>query len=206
MSAALVELIRSGLVDEIHRGDLAVVSADGEQRFAVGDPARKIAYWRSSAKPFQSMPLIASGAAARLALSTEELALTAASHGGEPVHVALAASLLDHVGHRVEELECGASAPLDAEAAHELARRGVEPTPLHNNCSGQHAACSRSPTSSGLRSRATVGPRIRCSGRSSRTSRASPGSSSARSRWASTAAAFPASASASSTWRSRSPG
>ena len=139
MSAALVELIRSGLVDEIHRGDLAVVSADGELRFAVGDPVRKLAYWRSSAKPFQSMPLIASGAAARLELSNEEIALTAASHGGEPVHVALAASLLEHVGHRVEELECGAHPPLDAESARELAGRGVGPSPLHNNCSGQHA-------------------------------------------------------------------
>jgi L-asparaginase II len=139
VSAALVELIRSGLVDEVHRGDLAVVSADGGHRFAVGDPLYKIAYWRSSAKPFQSMPLIASGAAARLELSTEEVALTAASHGGEPVHVALAASLLEHVGHRIEDLECGAHVPLDAEAAQELARRGVGPSPLHNNCSGQHA-------------------------------------------------------------------
>jgi L-asparaginase II len=139
MSAALVELIRGRLVDEIHRGDLAIASADGELRFSVGDPVRAIAYWRSSAKPFQAMPLIASGAAARLELSAEEIALTAASHNGEPVHVALAASLLEHVGHRVEDLECGAHAPLDAEAAWELARRGVAPSPLHNNCSGKHA-------------------------------------------------------------------
>ncbi|MDX6569664.1 MAG: L-asparaginase, partial [Gaiellales bacterium] len=40
-----------------------MVSADGELRFSVGDPARKIAYWRSAAKPFQAIPLIASGGA-----------------------------------------------------------------------------------------------------------------------------------------------
>ena len=58
--------MRSGLVDEIHRGDLAVVSADGELPLPRRRSARKIAFWRSSAKPFQAMPLIASGAAARL--------------------------------------------------------------------------------------------------------------------------------------------
>ena len=139
MSAALVELIRSGLVDEIHRGDLAVVSADGELRFAVGDPLHKVAFWRSSAKPFQAMPLIASGAAERLGLASEDIALSAASHGGEPVHVDRVASLLERTGHRIEDLECGAHAPLDAEAARDLERHGEAPTALHNNCSGKHA-------------------------------------------------------------------
>jgi L-asparaginase II len=139
VSAALVELIRSGLVDEIHCGDLAVVSADGELRASAGDPNGKIAFWRSSAKPFQAMPLIASGAASHLGLSPEDIALAAASHGGEPIHVARAASLLERVGHRVEDLECGAHAPLDADAARELVRLGITPTPLHNNCSGKHA-------------------------------------------------------------------
>jgi L-asparaginase II len=139
MSDALVQLIRSDLVDEIHRGDLAIVSADGELRFAVGDPRHKVAFWRSSAKPFQALPLIASGAAERLGLASEDVALTAASHGGEPVHVDRIASLLGRTGHRIEDLECGAHAPLDAEAAHDLERRGESPTALHNNCSGKHA-------------------------------------------------------------------
>jgi L-asparaginase II len=139
MGAVLVESIRGGVVDEIHRGDLAVVLAGGELRFAVGDPERKTALWRSSAKPFQAMPLIASGAAERLGLSSEEIALTAASHRGEPIHVRLVAALLERTGHRVDELECGAHPPLDPEAARELERRGEAPTALHNNCSGKHA-------------------------------------------------------------------
>ena len=107
MSATLVELVRSGLVDGVQRGDLAVVSADGELRASVGDPEQKIAFWRSAAKPFQAMPLIVSGAASRLGLATEDIALMAASHGGEPIHIARAASLLVRVGHRVADLECG---------------------------------------------------------------------------------------------------
>jgi L-asparaginase II len=139
MSATLVELIRSGLVDEIHRGDLAVVSATGELRLAVGDPLHKVAFWRSSAKPFQALPLIASGAAERLDLAPDDIALTAASHSGEPVHVDRVASLLERTGHCIDDLECGAQAPLDADAAHELERHGDSPTALHNNCSGKHA-------------------------------------------------------------------
>jgi L-asparaginase II len=85
------------------------------------------------------MPLVASGAATRLGVSAEQIALVSASHGGEPVHVALAASLLERIGHRVEDLECGVHPPLDAESARELDRQGLRPTPLHNNCSGKHA-------------------------------------------------------------------
>jgi L-asparaginase II len=139
MSATLVELIRNGLVDEIHRGDLAIVSADGELLAGAGDPQGKVAFWRSSAKPFQAIPLVASGAATRLGLTPEDIALMSASHNGEPVHVALAASLLARTGHEVEDLECGAHAPLDPASARELERRGEQPTPLHNNCSGKHA-------------------------------------------------------------------
>jgi L-asparaginase II len=139
VGAALVELTRGGVVDEIHRGHLAVVAASGELRFAVGDPERTIALWRSAAKPFQAMPLIAGGGVERFALSTQEIALTAASHGGEPVHVHLVEALLDRAGHRVEQLACGAHAPLDADAARELVRRDEDPTALHNNCSGKHA-------------------------------------------------------------------
>jgi L-asparaginase II len=139
MSDRLVELVRGGLVDEIHRGDLAVVAADGELRFAVGHPRDRIAFWRSSAKPFQAMPLIASGAAARLGLEPEDVALIAASHGGEPIHVERVRSLLERAGHSVADLRCGAHEPLDAVAAHELTRRGEQPSALHNNCSGKHA-------------------------------------------------------------------
>jgi L-asparaginase II len=36
-------------------------------------------------------------------------------------------------------LQCGAHAPYNAAAARELERAGVQPTALHNNCSGKHA-------------------------------------------------------------------
>jgi L-asparaginase II len=138
MSTALTEQIRGGMVDDIHRGDVAVVAADGTLLQLVGDPRGKLAFWRSSAKPFQAMPFVASGAAERFGFSTEDIALVAASHGGEPIHVDRAASMLERVGFEVEDLACGAHLPLDPEAQHVLERSDVPPTALHNTCSGKH--------------------------------------------------------------------
>lgn len=138
MSAPLVELTRGAIVDDLHRGDLAVVGADGELRFSAGDPMGKVAYWRSSAKPFQAIPLIASGAAERWALTSEDVAVITASHSGEPVHVDRVASLLDRIGCTSEDLACGVHPPLDPEAARALADAGAKPTALHSNCSGKH--------------------------------------------------------------------
>jgi L-asparaginase II len=138
MSAALTEQIRGGIVDDIHRGDVAVVSADGQLLQLVGDPLGKQAFWRSSAKPFQAMPFVASGAAERFGFSSDDIALVTASHGGEPIHVDRAASMLARVGFEIDDLACGAHLPLDPEAAHVLERSDVQPTALHNTCSGKH--------------------------------------------------------------------
>lgn len=138
VSEPLVEVTRGRLVDAIHRGTLALVSADGATEASVGDPVRKIAYWRSSAKPFQALALVSSGAAARWNLGPEDLALIAGSHNGEPVHVERAASLLDRIGCTVDDLVCGTHPPLDASAARALERAGTSPSRLHHNCSGKH--------------------------------------------------------------------
>ena len=139
MSAPLVEVTRGAIVDELHRGDIAVVAADGEPRRSVGDPRARVAYWRSSAKPFQAMVIVASGAAERFGFAPEDIALAAASHSGEPVHVARVKAMLERIGCSADDLACGAHAPFDAESARALARAGEEPTALHSNCSGKHA-------------------------------------------------------------------
>src|SRR5206468_11755241 len=71
--------------------------------------------------------------------SGEEIALTCASHGGEPLHVSTAAALLRKGEFDESDLLCGAHLPYDEKAAAELRAAGEEPSPLHNNCSGKHA-------------------------------------------------------------------
>jgi L-asparaginase II len=143
----VVEVLRGGRVESFHRGAGAVVDADGRIALQFGDVERPV-YPRSAIKALQALPLIESGAADKLGLSEEALALASASHSGEKAHVALAAEMLAKAGADVSMLACGVHWPLNAAAGQALARAGWTPTALHNNCSGKHAgflclACAR---------------------------------------------------------------
>jgi L-asparaginase II len=134
----LVEALRGGVVESFHRGAVAVVDADGAVHSALGDIDRPV-FPRSAVKLLQALPLVASGAADALGLGEAELALACASHGGEPMHVATAATMLAKAGLDEGVLECGAHWPSHDASMKALARAGGEPGPLHNNCSGKHA-------------------------------------------------------------------
>lgn len=138
MTEALVEVVRGELLEARHRGGIAVVDAAGRVQAAAGDVASRVVYWRSSAKPFQAMPLVYSGAAASWDLTSEDLALICASHSAEPMHLARLTQLLERLGLRTSDLSCGAHPPLSPDAAAALLRAGRKPTALHNNCSGNH--------------------------------------------------------------------
>jgi L-asparaginase II len=135
----LLVVTRGGLVESVHRGSVAVVSEDGRLLAAAGDPQQEV-FLRSAAKPVQLVPFLAGGGEKRFGLSTDEIALAASSHGGEPFHTRLAAAILAKGGFTVADLRCGAHSPLRAEAARALTVGGEEPSALHNNCSGKHAA------------------------------------------------------------------
>jgi len=104
----------------------------------VGD-AEGYLYARSSAKPFQAMPLVLSGVADALGLTDEELAVACASHNAEEPHLAAVRSILEKAHLTEEELQNGVHPPLYAPAAARLARSGEEPKSIHGNCSGKHA-------------------------------------------------------------------
>jgi L-asparaginase II len=134
----VAELVRGTLIESVHRGAGAVMDADGRIVMSFGDIERPI-YPRSAVKALQALPLVESGAADRLELNDEEIALACASHSGEPDHVATARSMLAKAGRDEDALECGAHWPISEEASRALARSGRKPGPLHNNCSGKHA-------------------------------------------------------------------
>jgi L-asparaginase II len=109
--------VRRGDVVEATHVVHAVAVRDGEVIEQAGD-AQRVAYLRSSAKPFQALPLVR----ARDDLTSEEIAIASASHLASPEQLAAVRSLLAKAPASEDELECG-----------------PEPTPLQHNCSGKHA-------------------------------------------------------------------
>lgn len=135
----LVEVRRGAITESRHRGHIAVVSGDGLVVSYAGAP-NTVTYLRSSAKPFQAIPLLASGAAERFGFTDQEVALACGSHSGEPIHTEIAARMLKKAGVEESALKCGIHEPYSTVAAQALRDKCEQPTVLHNNCSGKHAA------------------------------------------------------------------
>ena len=137
-SDPLAHVLRAGHVESLHRGHVAVVDAEGRLLASAGEP-RLLVFPRSAFKPFQSFPLVASGAFARSGLGDDALALISGSHGGTDAHAALAAEILARSGLDERALRCGTHTPYDEETAAALRDRREKPGPLRHNCSGKHA-------------------------------------------------------------------
>ncbi len=86
------------------------------------------------------MPLLESGGFDELHWGDDQLALSCASHGGEPEHVALAQEMLNDIGLEEGDLACGPHDPLSSRGVKLLRESGARLNRLHNNCSGKHAA------------------------------------------------------------------
>lgn len=127
----LVRVVRSGLVESVHLGHIAICDADGRLMASAGDSSRMVLA-RSCMKPLQAaVSLKAFGEP----LPDREVAVMCASHNGEPVHVGAVQAILARAGLEADALGNPPGWPLDPEAmaASHLPHR------LFHNCSGKHA-------------------------------------------------------------------
>ncbi len=134
----LFVLSRGGTDESIHFGSFAVSDAQGNLLYAVGDPDL-VTFLRSTAKPFQALPFIASGGHKHFNLTEQEIALLCASHSGTDEHVAVAASIQRKIGVTEADLLCGVHPPYHQETAERLKATGQPLTPNRHNCSGKHS-------------------------------------------------------------------
>jgi L-asparaginase II len=134
----LAEQTRGGFVENSHRGAFVISDAEGEIIASAGDIDWPV-FPRSAVKSMQALAMVTSGAIERFQPGEAELALCCASHTGEDVHVSGVEHFLERLGLDAGALECGAHQPTDAEARGRLRHAGLEPSPLHNNCSGKHS-------------------------------------------------------------------
>ena len=138
-SEILAKAIRGGTIESIHRGHLVVVDGAGEIVAQIGNP-ETVTFWRSSAKPFQTLPFILYDASEHFGFSEKEIALACGSHSGESFHIETAKKMLERADFTEEDLRCGVHPPFDEKTAEAMIRKGEKPTQIYNNCSGKHAA------------------------------------------------------------------
>ncbi|MFN2591045.1 MAG: asparaginase [Actinomycetota bacterium] len=130
-SIPVARVIRSGVEESVHYGDVAVADADGGVVASCGDPER-VVFARSTMKPLQ----------AAVSLShlpfdppDAEVAVMSASHNAEPVHLEAVRSLLKRAGVSESALQCPPFRPWDEETA----ARSSERRRINSDCSGKHA-------------------------------------------------------------------
>lgn len=141
----LARVVRNGLVEAEHDGAVCAVDVDGRLVASSGDLERPF-YLRSAAKPFQATVSQEQGAD----LSLPQMALACASHGGQPVHIAVVRSMLAEVGLNESALRCPPAWPFGVGAQEQLVATGHrEPRAIWHNCSGKHAAMLRACVAAG---------------------------------------------------------
>lgn len=129
--APLVRVVRSGLEESVHTGDVAVCDPDGRLLAWLGDPHRSV-FARSSMKPLQAAVSLRW---IPFELPDELIAIMCASHNAEPVHVGAVRRLLRSGGLTERALRCPPELPRSPE---DVARAG-RPRRVFHNCSGKHA-------------------------------------------------------------------
>jgi L-asparaginase II len=132
----VAEVVRSGVVESVHRGSVVGLEPDGNAVVEIGSVDTQ-GFARSSLKPLQALAFLRAG---WQPASDEEIALACASHSGEPGHLDVVRRILASAGLDETALDNTPDMPLDIVAAREWARAGGEPDSLHQNCSGKHAA------------------------------------------------------------------
>jgi L-asparaginase II len=120
MDPIRVEVARGSFVESVHLVH-AVAVQDGAVVAEAGDPGF-LTSLRSSAKPFQALPLVQS----RDDLDDADVAIAAASHRAEPEQIDAVRRLLAKAPATEADLELGI-------------QEGRPPEPLFHNCSGKHA-------------------------------------------------------------------
>lgn len=138
MHLPLVELTRGEQVESIHYGSFALADANGTL-MTYGNVA-SCYFLRSSAKPFQALPLIENGGVEKYQLSLKEIAILCSSHSGTDEHAVILEKLHRKIGIQESDLQCGIHPPYDKKTQEQLLLKGEKPTPIRHNCSGKHTA------------------------------------------------------------------
>jgi len=131
----LVEVVRGGLVESVHRGSALVLDADYKVVAGAGDPDA-VTFPRSAVKPLQAVGMLRAG----LVLDGSRLAIATGSHSGEPEHADLVRATLRAAGLSEQNLQCPPALPMHEAARNAVLAAGRGSERAYMNCSGKHTA------------------------------------------------------------------
>ncbi|WP_229401071.1 asparaginase [Micromonospora okii] len=130
----LVEVVRSGFVEGLHRGSVVVLDPSGAAVADAGDVTAPV-FPRSASKPMQAIGMLRAG----LSLTDPaDVAMVSASHAGEGFHLARVGALLSAAGLDESALGCPPDLPMGELAREAVLRAGGGATRTQMNCSGKH--------------------------------------------------------------------
>ncbi|GIM93585.1 asparaginase [Paractinoplanes toevensis] len=128
----IAEVVRSGFVESVHHGSVAVLADGGESRGDVTTPI----FPRSALKPLQTVGMLRAGLVPR---DESDLAMISASHYGEVLHVRRVREILAAAGLEPGALRCPPALPLAERARDDWLRQQGGRERILMNCSGKHA-------------------------------------------------------------------
>ena len=134
----IVRVLRNETLESVHYGSAAIVDANGRLLYRIGDPYF-MTFLRSSAKPFQALQVVESGAAREFGFTAAEIAVMIGSHSGQVIHIETVQSILEKIGLSPENLQCGVHPAIRDDVSAPSDNRMERRTALHHNCSGKHA-------------------------------------------------------------------
>ncbi|WP_455539285.1 asparaginase [Terrisporobacter sp.] len=138
MSDILLEVTRGPLVENFHRGDIAVVGKDAKLKYFKGNPY-KVTYLRSALKPIQAINVFLSGAYDKFSFSDEEIAIMCASHYGQDIHISVIDKILKKIDLTLNDFLCTAAYSISEEYKKSQIANHLKLTPANNDCSGKHS-------------------------------------------------------------------
>lgn len=143
MSEILIKEYRGNIVENVHRGSIAIVSSTGDTVAYLGD-IEKQTFMRSASKPIQVLPTLLARLHRRFNLTDEDVAMFNSSHWGSNHHIFVLEEIARKTGLTPENMimkPCGSTSasPLAAKLTD---RSRLHPrmgqSKLQHCCSGKH--------------------------------------------------------------------
>jgi L-asparaginase II len=122
----------------VHLAHAALCDVQGQLIKGWGDPYYET-YWRSAAKPFQTLALLMNDKCKKWDFTNTELAVMASSHNGEEQHIKAVQSILKKIDCSENLLECGVMVPIYVEVVSGVNEPLATYSSIQHMCSGKHA-------------------------------------------------------------------